>query len=316
MRKILYALGLLAGIMPAVAAAQVAPPVLTTMDDGTRRGSVPSANYCINSTNTAWVPCPVSTGGGGGGSSPSSVAQGSTTAGQQGDLTQGTVRSTDSAFTEGTTQALQITPAGRLRVATTYATNITPAAFDGTTTTRSALVGCRYYATPPTWTDTWSGSITCDSTGAQRTSVTSSTLPTGAATETTLSTRALESTQSAMSAKLPSSVGSKTGALSLSVVPASDGFSVVGRGGGTLNTNQVSIGTTSTLLVAARTGRQKVIVTVNAAVACAFGNTGVTTATGFPLQPTAGATITLDTSAAIYGACGTAATTVGFVELY
>lgn len=46
-------------------------------------------------------------------------------------------------------------------------------------------------------------------------------LPTGAATETTLS---------AASAKLPASLGAKTGATSLSVVPASDGFTVIANG--------------------------------------------------------------------------------------
>lgn len=46
-------------------------------------------------------------------------------------------------------------------------------------------------------------------------------LPTGAATEATLS---------AQSAKLPASLGAKTGAASLSVVPASDGFAITATG--------------------------------------------------------------------------------------
>lgn len=90
---------------------------------------------------------------------------------------------------------------------------------------------------------------------------------------------------------------------------------VITRGGASLATGQVSIGTTSTLLVAARATRQAVTITVTAATACAFGNTGVTTTTGFPLQPIAGASVTLDTAAAIYGACASAAT-VGYIENY
>jgi hypothetical protein len=79
-------------------------------------------------------------------------------------------------------------------------------------------------------------------------------------------------------------------------------------------TGQISVGTASTLIAAARPGRGSITLTLGAAVACAFGNTGVSTTTGFPLQPIAGASVTLDTTAAIYGACATAATTVGFVE--
>lgn len=131
----------------------------------------------------------------------------------------------------------------------------------------------------------------------------------------TISTVSTEATQLAVSAKLPASLGAKTGATSLSVVPASDGFSVVSRGGASLATGQVSIATTSTLLVAARATRQRVTISVGAANTCAFGNTGVTTTTGFPLQPVAGATMTLDTGAALFAACS-ATTTVSYVELF
>jgi hypothetical protein len=78
-------------------------------------------------------------------------------------------------------------------------------------------------------------------------------------------------------------------------------------------TGQVSVTTTSTQVVAARTGRQKLILSVGAANTCAFGNTGVTTTTGFPLQPTAGASVTLDTGAAIFAACS-ATTTISYIE--
>jgi hypothetical protein len=89
----------------------------------------------------------------------------------------------------------------------------------------------------------------------------------------------------------------------------------VQRGGGTIATGQVSVGTTSTQIAAARTGRQRITMNVGAANACAFGNTGVTTTTGFALQPVAGASVTLDTAAAIFAACS-ATTTVSFIEQY
>lgn len=90
---------------------------------------------------------------------------------------------------------------------------------------------------------------------------------------------------------------------------------VVSKGGASLATGQVSVTTSSTLVAAARSGRGKITVSIGAANTCAFGNTGVTTTTGFPLAPTVGASLTLDTSAALYAVCS-ATTTVSFIEQY
>lgn len=89
----------------------------------------------------------------------------------------------------------------------------------------------------------------------------------------------------------------------------------ISRGGTSMATGQISVTTTATLIAAARTNRQRITVSVTTAVACAFGNTGVTTATGFPLTATAGASYTIDTSAALYGVCASAAT-VGYMETF
>jgi uncharacterized membrane protein len=89
----------------------------------------------------------------------------------------------------------------------------------------------------------------------------------------------------------------------------------VGRGGTTLTTGQVSVGTSATLIAAARTGRQKIGVTVTTAVQCAFGNSGVTLTTGWPLAAVAYASDSWDTTAALYGVCASTAT-VGFREQY
>jgi hypothetical protein len=91
------------------------------------------------------------------------------------------------------------------------------------------------------------------------------------------------------------------------------GTYMVQKGTASLATGQISAGTTSTLIAAARAGRSKITLAVGAANACAFGNTGVTTTTGFPLQPVAGASLVLTTSAAVYAACS-ATTTVGYIE--
>lgn len=94
-----------------------------------------------------------------------------------------------------------------------------------------------------------------------------------------------------------------------------DGAYVVAKGSGSIATGQISVGTSSTLVAAARAGRSKITFAVGAANSCAFGNSGVTTTTGFPLQPVAGASLMLDTIAAVYAACS-ATTTVSFIEQY
>ena len=88
------------------------------------------------------------------------------------------------------------------------------------------------------------------------------------------------------------------------------------RGGSAaLATDQVSVGTSATLVKAARAGRAKIILIVGAANSCAIGAAGVTLTTGALLQPVAGATLTLDTSAAVYAACS-ATTIVSFIEQF
>jgi hypothetical protein len=87
------------------------------------------------------------------------------------------------------------------------------------------------------------------------------------------------------------------------------------KGSSVMATNQVAVTTAPVLVVPRRIARQRVMLTVSGAVACAFGNSTVTLATGFPLQPVAGATITIDTAADVYSTCASA-TTIAFMELY
>ena len=98
---------------------------------------------------------------------------------------------------------------------------------------------------------------------------------------------------------------------------AGDPLQIRSAGGATsIASTQVAVGTTATQVAPARAGRTQIIVTVDAAVRCAFGPAGVTLATGFPLQPVAGATLTLSASAAVFGVCATAATNVGYIEAF
>lgn len=87
------------------------------------------------------------------------------------------------------------------------------------------------------------------------------------------------------------------------------------RGAGTLATVQVSVGTTATQVVAARTGRHSVTISVGAANACYYGNAGVTATTGFAIQPVAGASRTLPYSGALFMVCS-ATTTISADEIY
>lgn len=91
------------------------------------------------------------------------------------------------------------------------------------------------------------------------------------------------------------------------------GAHVVSKGGASIATGQISVGTTATQVVAARTGRQKVTLSPTSSTVYYVGSTGVTTTTG--LYVPAGGTITLDTAAAIF-AVGAAALTISYIEFF
>lgn len=89
--------------------------------------------------------------------------------------------------------------------------------------------------------------------------------------------------------------------------------SITGRGGSTITTGQVSVATSATLIAAARTSRQKITLSPTSSVVYYVGAAAVTTTTGMYVP--AGASITLDTAAAVY-AVGTATVTITFAEFY
>jgi len=90
-------------------------------------------------------------------------------------------------------------------------------------------------------------------------------------------------------------------------------------GAAALATSQTSIGTSAAQIVAARTGASgtgRIAATlVNAGAATVFfGPSGVTTATGMPLPPNA--SVTLNTTAAIYAVAASGTTTIGVTETF
>lgn len=80
-------------------------------------------------------------------------------------------------------------------------------------------------------------------------------------------------------------------------------------------TNQVAVGTSSTLVVAARAGRRSVTLTSTSAVVFYVGNSGVTASTGQYVAAAAGASITVATTATVY-AVGASAVTLSYLETF
>lgn len=94
-----------------------------------------------------------------------------------------------------------------------------------------------------------------------------------------------------------------------------NGTYMVSKGSGTIATAQVSVGTTSTQVVAARAGRGSVKITNLGTTDVFIGVTGVTTTTGDILPGTKGASITIPTNAAVFAVAATAQT-VSVMEVF
>lgn len=79
---------------------------------------------------------------------------------------------------------------------------------------------------------------------------------------------------------------------------------------------QVSVGTTATLLVAARPGRSTVTIINPAAVVLCYGNAGVTTTTGTCLPATVGYARTIAYTGALYAVFASSSATVTGDEVF
>lgn len=80
------------------------------------------------------------------------------------------------------------------------------------------------------------------------------------------------------------------------------------------STNQVSISTVATQIIAANASRAGVVITNPGTLLTVYiGNVGVTAANGFPLAP--GSSITLPVIGAVYGITSSSIQTVGYLEV-
>jgi hypothetical protein len=99
-------------------------------------------------------------------------------------------------------------------------------------------------------------------------------------------------------------------------------FALVGFAGAqylpNLASSQVSVDTTSggKLIAAARAGRGAVTIINTGTIAVFIGPSGVTTSTGALLPGIAGASITIPTTAAVYGIVSNGSQTVSVLETY
>ena len=98
------------------------------------------------------------------------------------------------------------------------------------------------------------------------------------------------------------------------VVSASGALSVA-ENYANLATNQVTVGVTATLIVAARTGRKNVTIIQEGNTLVRVGASGVTLLTGVPLIGTQGVNLVIDGGAAVYGIAGSDQL-VSFMEVY
>lgn len=111
---------------------------------------------------------------------------------------------------------------------------------------------------------------------------------------------------------------SASGATIAGCAPASaaNPLATIPLGGGSLATGQVSVGTTATLIAPARAGRQSLLIVNEGTTVVRVGTASVATGTGAYLAGTAGQTLRMDTSGAVYGIVGSGTQTVSFVEIY
>ncbi|MDE1902157.1 MAG: hypothetical protein KGI37_11060, partial [Alphaproteobacteria bacterium] len=151
------------------------------------------------------------------------------------------------------------------------------------------LVQCAATTSAPTYTTGTTNPLNCDTAGNQRVLVTNT-----------------------------NANGPAAASASSPVTPSN-----LPPGAAAINTNQVSVAATAggTLIVAARTGvagtgRVSATVCNTGTTAVYIGNTGLTTSTGQYLAGVAGACLTLNTTAAIYGIVATGTETVAYSETY
>jgi hypothetical protein len=100
------------------------------------------------------------------------------------------------------------------------------------------------------------------------------------------------------------------------VFPGGGGGSVTITAPSNFTPAQVSVGTSATLIAAARTGRQLLTIVNTTTTAIYLGGSGVTTSTGHLLPGVVGASLTIPYTGAMYGVVASSTATVTEAETY
>ena len=87
-------------------------------------------------------------------------------------------------------------------------------------------------------------------------------------------------------------------------------------GASTIGTNQGSATTTSAQAIPARAGRQSVTLVNESTTVIRYGAAGVSTATGAYLAGVVGASVTINTAAAVHAVVATGTAAFSYVEVY
>lgn len=83
---------------------------------------------------------------------------------------------------------------------------------------------------------------------------------------------------------------------------------------GGFNTNQATVGTTATVIAAARPGRKTITIVNGGTTDVYVGGASVTTSTGVLLTGTKGAGFTVDTEGPVYGIVASGTQAVSYLE--
>ena len=87
-------------------------------------------------------------------------------------------------------------------------------------------------------------------------------------------------------------------------------------GADNIATNQVSVTSAATAIVATRATRRSVLIINHGTTDVYIGGAAVTTSTGILLAGTEGAAIGIGTTAAVYGIVASGSQTVSYIEVY
>lgn len=98
--------------------------------------------------------------------------------------------------------------------------------------------------------------------------------------------------------------------------PATNSLDRMTQGGSSIATGQITVASTATLISAQRTDRKGIVVINNGTSDVFVGSSGVTTSNGLLLLGVKGASIVMETTAAVYGIVASGTSNVTYMEIY